>query len=136
MGESLCRSGFGMHLWQTPAKKMSRASTRPESFSDQTFLLQTRLANCRHESRSATRKPVRSLKSTETVTMHASIRAARISGPTPEPDGGAAVEFRFGAADPMFAGHFPKQPLVPGVFQLEMARMGAEWSLGEQLTVR
>jgi len=68
--------------------------------------------------------------------MHASIRAARISGPTPEPDGGAAVEFRFAAADPMFVGHFPKQPLVPGVFQLEMARMGAEWSLGEQLTVR
>src|SRR5690348_1088365 len=68
--------------------------------------------------------------------MHASITAARISGPTPEPDGSAAVEFRFDPADPVFAGHFPKQPLVPGVFQLEMARMGAEWSLGAQLIVR
>jgi 3-hydroxyacyl-[acyl-carrier-protein] dehydratase len=68
--------------------------------------------------------------------MPASISAARISGPTPEPDGSDAVEFRFDPADPVFAGHFPKQPIVPGVFQLEMARMGAEWSLGEQLTVR
>jgi 3-hydroxymyristoyl/3-hydroxydecanoyl-(acyl carrier protein) dehydratases len=67
--------------------------------------------------------------------MHASITAARISGPTPQPDGSAAVEFRFNPADSVFAGHFPKQPLVPGVFQLEMARMGAEWLRGEQLRV-
>lgn len=70
------------------------------------------------------------------MTMHASITAARISGPTPEPDGSAEVEFRFDPADPVFAGHFPKQPLVPGVFQLEMARMGAEWLTGGQLCVR
>jgi 3-hydroxyacyl-[acyl-carrier-protein] dehydratase len=36
----------------------------------------------------------------------------------------------------VFAGHFPNQPLVPGVFQLEMARLGAEWLTGEQLGVR
>ena len=65
--------------------------------------------------------------------MRASITAARISGPSPEPDGAASVVFRFNATDPVFAGHFPKQPIVPGVFQLEMARLGAEWLLREQL---
>ena len=68
--------------------------------------------------------------------MRASITAARISCPTQEPDGSASVEFRFAATDPVFAGHFPNQPLVPGVFQLEMARLGAEWLIGEQLGVR
>ena len=68
--------------------------------------------------------------------MRASITAARISGPTQESDGTARVEFRFAATDPVFAGHFPNQPLVPGVFQLEMARLGAEWLIGEQLGVR
>jgi 3-hydroxyacyl-[acyl-carrier-protein] dehydratase len=68
--------------------------------------------------------------------MRASITAARISGPSREPDGTACLEFRFDATDPVFAGHFPNQPLVPGVFQLEMARLGAEWLIGEQLGVR
>jgi 3-hydroxymyristoyl/3-hydroxydecanoyl-(acyl carrier protein) dehydratase len=68
--------------------------------------------------------------------MRASITAARISSPSLEPDGGASVEFRFNATDPVFAGHFPKQPIVPGVFQLEMTRLGAEWLLREQLHVR
>ena len=68
--------------------------------------------------------------------MRASITAARISGPSREPDGTASLEFRFAATDPVFAGHFPNQPLVPGVFQLEMARLGAEWLIGEQLGVR
>jgi 3-hydroxyacyl-[acyl-carrier-protein] dehydratase len=67
--------------------------------------------------------------------MRASITAARISGPSPEPDGTASIEFRFDATDPVFVGHFPKQPIVPGVFQLEMARLGAEWLLGEQLNL-
>jgi 3-hydroxymyristoyl/3-hydroxydecanoyl-(acyl carrier protein) dehydratase len=68
--------------------------------------------------------------------MRSSITAARISGPTQEPDGTACIEFRFVATDPVFVGHFPNQPLVPGVFQLEMARLGAEWLIGEQLGVR
>jgi len=70
------------------------------------------------------------------VTMLASITAARINGPSRESDGSASIDFRFAATDPVFAGHFPKQPLVPGVFQLEMARLGAEWLLGEQFGVR
>jgi len=68
--------------------------------------------------------------------MRASITAARIGGPSGEPDGTACLEFRFAPTDPVFAGHFPNQPLVPGVFQLEMARLGAEWLIGEQLGVR
>jgi 3-hydroxyacyl-[acyl-carrier-protein] dehydratase len=68
--------------------------------------------------------------------MRASITAARVSGPSREPDGTVCLEFRFPATDPVFAGHFPNQPLVPGVFQLEMARLGAEWLTGEQLGVR
>ena len=68
--------------------------------------------------------------------MRASITAARISGPSPAADGGASIDFKFDAADPVFAGHFPNQPIVPGVFQLEMARLGAEWLLGEQLRLR
>jgi 3-hydroxyacyl-[acyl-carrier-protein] dehydratase len=67
--------------------------------------------------------------------MRASITAARISGPSPAPDGGALIDFRFDAADPVFAGHFPNQPIVPGVFQLEMTRLGAELLLREQLHV-
>ena len=67
--------------------------------------------------------------------MRASITAARTSGPSSTPDGSASIDFKFDAADPVFAGHFPKQPIVPGVFQLEMARLGAEWLLREQLHV-
>jgi 3-hydroxyacyl-[acyl-carrier-protein] dehydratase len=68
--------------------------------------------------------------------MRDSITAARISGPTLQPGGAATVEFRFRADDPTFAGHFPGQPILPGVFQLEMARMAAEWLLNAALTVR
>ena len=69
------------------------------------------------------------------MTMRASITAARISGPSREPDGTASIDFKFPPTDPVFAGHFPNQPLVPGVFQLEMARLGAEWLIGEQLGI-
>ena len=70
------------------------------------------------------------------MTMRNSIMAARTSGPARQPDGAALFEFRFGAADLTFAGHFPGQPILPGVFQLEMARMAAEWVLNCALTVR
>jgi 3-hydroxymyristoyl/3-hydroxydecanoyl-(acyl carrier protein) dehydratase len=70
------------------------------------------------------------------MTMRASIAAARVNGPSTQADGTASIEFKFAATDPLFAGHFPKQPLLPGVFQLEMARLGAEWLLGQRLRVR
>ena len=68
--------------------------------------------------------------------MRASIAAAHVDGPLLQPDGTTSIDFRFAATDPVFEGHFPNQPLVPGVFQLEMARLGAEWLIGEQLGIR
>ncbi len=70
------------------------------------------------------------------MNMRDSIAAARISGPRLEADGTAVFEFRFGAEDPTFAGHFPTRPLLPGVFQLEMARVAAEVVLNCPLAVR
>ncbi len=70
------------------------------------------------------------------MTMRDSIAAARISGPQRMAEGTAVFEFRFGADDPMFAGHFPAHPLVPGIFQLEMTRAAAEWVLSCRLGVR
>ena len=36
----------------------------------------------------------------------------------------------------MFAGHFPDRPMLPGVFQLEMAHVAAESVLNCPLAVR
>jgi 3-hydroxyacyl-[acyl-carrier-protein] dehydratase len=46
------------------------------------------------------------------------------------------VEFRFAADDPVFAGHFPGNPILPGVFQLELTRIVAESVLKCSLTLR
>ena len=70
------------------------------------------------------------------MNLRESIAAARTDGPSPQPDGTKAFEFRFGADEPVFAGHFPNRPLLPGIFQLEMARMAAEWVLGGPLFIR
>jgi 3-hydroxymyristoyl/3-hydroxydecanoyl-(acyl carrier protein) dehydratase len=70
------------------------------------------------------------------MTMQSSIAVARIGGPQQNTDGTMTFEFRFGADDPTFAGHFPNRPLLPGVFQLEMARTAAEWILNCPLSVR
>jgi 3-hydroxymyristoyl/3-hydroxydecanoyl-(acyl carrier protein) dehydratase len=70
------------------------------------------------------------------MTMRDSIVAARISGPCHQANGAAVFEFTFGADDPVFTGHFPTQPLLPGVFQLEMTRAAAEWVLNCSLAVR
>jgi 3-hydroxymyristoyl/3-hydroxydecanoyl-(acyl carrier protein) dehydratase len=68
--------------------------------------------------------------------MQSSIAAARIGELQKNADGANVFEFRFGADDPVFAGHFPNRPLLPGVFQLEMARAAAESVLGCPLIVR
>lgn len=70
------------------------------------------------------------------MTMRSSIAAARISGPECKGVGATVFEFRFGADDPTFAGHFPGRPLLPGAFQLEMARLAAEWTFDCSLVVR
>jgi 3-hydroxyacyl-[acyl-carrier-protein] dehydratase len=68
--------------------------------------------------------------------MKGSIAAGRIGSPQINADGTNIFEFRFGADDPTFAGHFPNRPLLPGVFQLEMARVAAECILNCPLAVR
>jgi 3-hydroxymyristoyl/3-hydroxydecanoyl-(acyl carrier protein) dehydratase len=70
------------------------------------------------------------------MTMCESIAGARISGPESSPDGTSVFEFRFSAGDPVFAGHFPTNPLLPGIFQLEMTRAAVEWIALCQLAVR
>jgi 3-hydroxymyristoyl/3-hydroxydecanoyl-(acyl carrier protein) dehydratase len=68
--------------------------------------------------------------------MQRSIAAARIGEPQKNADGADIFEFCFAANDPVFAGHFPSRPLLPGIFQLEMARAAVEIILNCPLTVR
>lgn len=70
------------------------------------------------------------------MTMQESIRRAQTGAPQMNLDGSARLEFCFPADDPTFTGHFPTRPLLPGVFQLEMARITAELVLNCALTVR
>lgn len=60
------------------------------------------------------------------MTMRNSILAARIGSPQTSTEGLATQEFCFRADDPTFAGHFPTRPILPGIFQLEMARVMAQ----------
>ena len=70
------------------------------------------------------------------MNMRDSIAAARLSGPCGQTDGTTAFEFRFGAKEPFFAGHFPERPLLPGVFELELARLAAQCVLDRSLAIR
>lgn len=60
------------------------------------------------------------------MSMRESIRRAQIGGLQPNTDGSTSLAFCFPPDDPTFAGHFPTRPVLPGVFQLEMARFSAE----------
>ncbi|MFO1487270.1 MAG: hypothetical protein U1F65_02220 [Verrucomicrobiota bacterium] len=68
--------------------------------------------------------------------MRESILAAQVSGPQPDAEGRTVFEFRFPAHDPVFAGHFPENPILPGVFQLELVRVAVEAVLHCPLLVR
>lgn len=70
------------------------------------------------------------------MTMRESIAAACCGEPCSNADGTTTLEFKFSADDATFAGHFPHRPILPGVFQLEMVRVGAELVLGGALAVR
>ena len=70
------------------------------------------------------------------MTIQSSIASARISKPQQNADGENIFEFCFRATDSVFAGHFPNRPLLPGIFQLEMARVAAENILNCPLAVR
>ncbi len=69
------------------------------------------------------------------MTIRDSITTARKSGPTALPDGVNFFEFSFAVDDPVFAGHFPGRPILPGIFQLEIVRMAAEWLQNRPLAV-
>ena len=70
------------------------------------------------------------------MTMQRSIQTAQINGPHTEADGRSVCEFRFAADDPVFTGHFPGNPILPGVFQLELTRLMAVAVLQCPLSVR
>ncbi len=70
------------------------------------------------------------------MTMQSSIQVAQLSGPHTAADGRSVCEYRFAADDPVFAGHFPGNPILPGVFQLELTRLMAQSVLQCPLSVR
>ncbi len=74
------------------------------------------------------------------MTLRESIAGACLAGPKSPSEvmasGTGTWEFRFGADDPVFVGHFPGRPLLPGIHQLEMARAGVEWAVGSALGIR
>jgi len=70
------------------------------------------------------------------MSMRDSIGAARMVDPRQNAEGATALEFKFGPEDPTFTGHFPGRPILPGVFQLEMARVAAEFVLKSSLSVQ
>lgn len=70
------------------------------------------------------------------MTMRSSIQAAQVSGPITDAEGRTVGEFCFAADDPVFAGHFPGHPILPGVFQLELTRLMAAAVLKCPLAVR
>jgi 3-hydroxyacyl-[acyl-carrier-protein] dehydratase len=43
-----------------------------------------------------------------------------------------SAEFRLDPALPVFRGHFPGRPLVPGVFEIEMVRLAVERHTGQR----
>ena len=51
-------------------------------------------------------------------------------------DGGVRARFRARADSPWFEGHFPGEPVLPGIAQLSMAFEAAEKARGEKLTLR
>jgi len=70
------------------------------------------------------------------MTMRDSIRRAQTGEPRENTTGSTTLEFCFPVDDPTFAGHFPTRPLLPGVFQLEIAHIAAETVLKQRLSVR
>lgn len=70
------------------------------------------------------------------MNMSESIHAARLGDIERTADGLAVLQFRFAADQLVFVGHFPGHPILPGVFQMELARVAAELTLGTSMAVR
>lgn len=49
----------------------------------------------------------------------------RLEGPDREPDGSLRLRFEVPAASPLFAGHFPGHPILPGIAHLALVAGGA-----------
>jgi 3-hydroxyacyl-[acyl-carrier-protein] dehydratase len=49
--------------------------------------------------------------------------------------GAFSAEFRFDPARPVFRGHFPGRPLVPGVLEIEMVRLAVERHAGQRYRI-
>ena len=69
------------------------------------------------------------------MTLPESIAAAHLGTESLDTVGRTVFEFRFGVEHPAFAGHFPGQPILPGVLQLEIARCAVEWLLDCPLAI-
>lgn len=67
--------------------------------------------------------------------MRDCVASARVGEARLDSDGKHAFQFRFAPTEAVFAGHFPGQPILPGVFQIEMTRQAAEAALGRGLSV-
>lgn len=50
-------------------------------------------------------------------------------------DSGGEFTFSFSLSESTFRGHFPQYPILPGVFQLEMARCACERVTGRNLEI-
>ena len=68
--------------------------------------------------------------------MRAVVEKALSNGPTRDSDAlEATFEYCFAADEPVFEGHFPGHPLLPGIFQIEMTRLAAERLMGRPLSI-
>jgi 3-hydroxyacyl-[acyl-carrier-protein] dehydratase len=68
--------------------------------------------------------------------MRQAIERSRVGALERDAETNAVLTFRFAPDEPIFQGHFPGRPILPGVFQIEMARMAAEWATGRRLAIR
>lgn len=70
------------------------------------------------------------------MNLRAALHAARRAGPVLQPDGARVLEFVFPPDAVVFDGHFPGRPILPGVLQLELVRLAAEWVMDCRLGVK
>ena len=64
--------------------------------------------------------------------MRTDVAASLLHVASGDEPGSLVAEFCFDPALPVFRGHFPGRPLVPGAFELEMARLAVERHTGRQ----
>lgn len=70
------------------------------------------------------------------MNVRTSILEAALGNPIEQADGTWQIEFEFKPTDPTFGGHFPGHPILPGVYQVEMARLACEKVRQESLVLQ